>query len=255
MNYKNLFSLKKKLIILIGGDGLIGKKILNGLYSCGAKIIVIEKNLKKRKKKTNVVFYNIDISNLKTLEFKISELIKKFGVPHGVINCSYPKTEDWSQNNYKKVNLDSFSKNLEIHLISFIWLAKLFAEAMKIKKRGSIVQLASIYGSLGQDENLYSKTNMSESITYPVIKGGIINSVRSMASHYGKYNLRINSISPGGVKDGQNLKFMKKYSEKTPLKRMAKPEDIVGASIYLLSDASIYVSGTDLKVDGGWSVI
>ena len=88
-----------------------------------------------------------------------------------------------------------------------------------------------------------------------MIKGGIINSVRSMASHYGKYNLRVNSISPGGVEDGQSLKFIKRYVERTPLKRMAKPDDVVGASLYLLSDASIYVSGTDLKVDGGWSSI
>lgn len=76
-----------------------------------------------------------------------------------------------------------------------------------------------------------------------------------MASHYGKYNLRVNSISPGGVEDGQSLKFIKRYVERTPLKRMAKPDDVVGASLYLLSDASIYVSGTDLKVDGGWSSI
>jgi len=256
MNLKNLFSLKKKLIVLIGGDGIIGKKILEGLSHCGAKIIVIEKkNKKEKKKKANIFYHKIDISELMTLEDKITELIEKFGVPDGVINCSYPKTDDWSKNNYKEINLDSFLKNIEIHLISFIWIAKLFADAMKIKRKGSIIQLGSIYGSLGQDENLYSKTNISESITYPVIKGGIINSVRSMASHYGKYNLRINSISPGGIEDGQNKKFIKRYAEKTPLKRMAKPDDIVGASIYLLSDSSLYVSGIDLKIDGGWSSI
>ncbi len=255
MNLKNLFSLKNKLIVLIGGDGLIGKKILDGLSHCGARIIVVEKKSIKRKNKANIFYYKIDISNLKTLENKILELIKKFGVPDGVINCSYPKTHDWSKNNYKDVKLNSFLKNIEIHLISFIWIAKLFADAMKIKKRGSIIQLGSIYGSLGQDENLYLKTSISESITYPVIKGGIINSVRSMASHYGKYNLRINSISPGGIEDGQNKKFIKRYSEKTPLKRMAKTDDIVGASVYLLSDSSMYVSGIDLKVDGGWSSI
>ena len=255
MNLKNLFSLKKKLIILIGGDGLIGKKILSGLIHCGAKVIVIEKRVKKRKNRRNVLYHSIDIANLRNLENKIFELIKKFGVPDGVINCSYPKTNDWSKNNYKKVSLASFSKNIEIHLVSFIWIAKIFADAMKIRKKGSIVQLGSIYGSLGQDENLYHNTNLSESISYPVIKGGIINSVRSMASHYGKYNLRINSISPGGVEDGQSLKFIKRYTERTPLKRMARPDDVVGASLYLLSDASIYVSGTDLKVDGGWSSI
>ena len=153
MNLKNLFSFKKKLIILIGGDGLIGKKILSGLIHCGAKVIVIEKRIKKRKNRRNVLYHSIDIANLRNLESKILELIEKFGVPDGVINCSYPKTNDWSKNNYKKVSLASFSKNIEIHLVSFIWIAKIFADAMKIKKKGSIVQLGSIYGSLGQDES------------------------------------------------------------------------------------------------------
>ena len=126
---------------------------------------------------------------------------------------------------------------------------------MSVKKRGSIIQLVSIYGSLGQDESLYLNTNMSESITYPVIKGGVINSVRSMASHYGKFNLRVNSISPGGIEDNQNSKFINRYTSKTPLKRMAKAKDLVGLAIYLLSDASSYVTGIDVKVDGGWSSI
>ena len=109
MNLKNLFSLKKKLIILIGGDGLIGKKILSGLIHCGAKVIVIEKRIKKKNRR-NVLYHSIDIANLRNLESKILELIEKFGVPDGVINCSYPKTNDWSKNNYKKVSLASFSK-------------------------------------------------------------------------------------------------------------------------------------------------
>ena len=138
MNLKNLFSLKKKLIILIGGDGLIGKKILSGLIHCGAKVIVIEKRIKKRKNRRNVLYHSIDIANLRNLESKILELIEKFGVPDGVINCSYPKTNDWSKNNYKKVSLASFSKNIEIHLVSFIWIAKIFADAMKIKKKEAL---------------------------------------------------------------------------------------------------------------------
>ena len=98
------------------------------------KLLLLKKN-KKRKNRRNVLYHSIDIANLRNLESKILELIEKFGVPDGVINCSYPKTNDWSKNNYKKVSLASFSKNIEIHLVSFIWIAKIFADAMKIKKR------------------------------------------------------------------------------------------------------------------------
>ena len=95
---------------MIGGDGLIGKKILSGLIHCGAKVIVIEKRIKKRKNRRNVLYHSIDIANLRNLESKILELIEKFGVPDGVINCSYPKTNDWSKNNYKKLVLLVFQK-------------------------------------------------------------------------------------------------------------------------------------------------
>jgi NAD(P)-dependent dehydrogenase (short-subunit alcohol dehydrogenase family) len=255
MFYKNLFTLKKKTIILVGGNGLIGKEVLKGLLDFGAKVIVVEKEFNKIKNLKNIFFETLDISNLNILEKGIKRIVKKYGIPHGLINCSYPKTLDWAKNNYDDVNLKSFAKNLEIHLMSHVWIAKILAELMSVKKRGSIIQLGSIYGSLGQDESLYLNTNMSESITYPVIKGGVINSVRSMASHYGKFNLRVNSISPGGIEDNQNSKFINRYTSKTPLKRMAKAKDLVGLAIYLLSDASSYVTGIDVKVDGGWSSI
>ena len=255
MIYKNIFTLKKKTIILIGGDGLIGKEVLKGLLDFDANVNIIEKEFKNRKNLKRAFFETLDISNLDTLELGIKRIVKKYGTPHGLINCSYPKTLDWAKNNYDNITLKSFAKNIEIHLMSHIWIAKILAEAMAIKKRGSIVQLGSIYGSLGQDESLYLDTNMSESITYPVIKGGIINSVRSMASHYGKFNIRVNSISPGGIKDKQNFKFINRYISKTPLKRMAHAKDLVGLAVYLLSDASKYVTGIDLKVDGGWSSI
>ena len=255
MNYKDFFSLKKKTIILIGGNGLIGKEVLKALLDVGAKVVVIEKFNLKKNKKQNFYFERVDISNLKNIENAFKKIFKKHGNPHGLINCSYPKTLDWTKNNYKNIKLNSFKKNIEIHLMSHIWIAKIVADKMKIKKRGSIVQLGSIYGSLGQDENLYFGTKISESLTYPAIKGGIINSVRSMASHYGKFNIRVNSISPGGVQDDQNTKFIGRYIKRTPLKRMAKPKDIIGSSIFLLSDAAEYISGIDLKVDGGWSCI
>ena len=90
----------------------------------------------------------------------------------------------------------------------------------KNKTEGSIIQLASIYGFLGQDNSLYKNTEINESLVYPVIKGGIINSVRSMAAYYGQYKIRVNSISPGGIYDNHSKLFLKKYILKTPLKRM-----------------------------------
>ena len=125
----------------------------------------------------------------------------------------------------------------------------------KNKISGSIVQLSSIYGILGQDNFLYKNTEINESLVYPVIKGAIINSVRSMAAYYGPSNIRINSISPGGVYDGHSKEFLKKYKSKTPMNRMCKPDEVAHAALFLGSDASSYVTGTNLVVDGGFSII
>jgi NAD(P)-dependent dehydrogenase (short-subunit alcohol dehydrogenase family) len=109
---------------------------------------------------------------------------------------------------------------------------------------------------LGQDPALYENImSMKESMTYSVIKGGITNSVRSMAAYYGKYKIRINAVCPGGVIDKQNKSFVERYKKKTPIQRMATPEDISNATIFLASKQSSYITGTNLIVDGGFSII
>ena len=144
-------------------------------------------------------------------------------------------------------------KNIDIHLNSYIWIAKLAADYMKEnKKTGSIILTSSIYGLKAQDLNLYKGTEMSENLTYGVIKAGIIQGSKQMASYYGQFNIRVNTICPGGVQDKNlNKKFMSRYSIKTPLKRMAAPSDLVGVYLFLSSDLSSYITGQVLMVDGG----
>ena len=103
---------------------------------------------------------------------------------------------------------------------------------------------------------------MHENMTYSVIKGGIINFTRQIASYYGKYNIRINSISPGGLKGHiagsrkkQSKKFLKNYTNKVPLKRMCSPDDVASAILFMSSDASSYITGSNLIIDGGWSIV
>ena len=262
-NYTEKFNLNNRNIFIIGGMGLIGKEISKACFDAGGKVIVIDfskknkKNFNKIFKKKNIFYENIDMSKLKTLRKKIESLTKKYGPVHSLINCSYPRTKDWKDNSYRNIKINSFEKNVKIHMNSFIWIARTFAQQMiknKLKK-SSIVQLASTYGLLGQDGELYKGTNMSESMTYAAIKGGIINSVRSMASHYGKYNVRINALCPGGIFDNQPIKFVKRYSARTPLKRMAFAHEIASVALFLVSDASSYVTGSTVMVDGGWSCI
>ena len=158
MNYTKKFSLKGKTVFVIGGSGLIGSEICNATAELGSKVINIDnvKNNKNLKYKKNIFFYKFDISKVNQLERNYVKLIKKHGIPDIFINSSYPKTKDWKNNSFKKIKYSSFNENIKIHLNTFSWLAKLVADSM-IKKNisGSIIQLSSIYGIVGQNLEIY----------------------------------------------------------------------------------------------------
>lgn len=126
---------------------------------------------------------------------------------------------------------------------------------MAAKKNGSIVNIGSIYGTVGPDFNVYNNTELTMPAAYSAIKGGVINFTRYLSSYYGKNNIRVNCVSPGGIFNNQPVEFVKNYENKVPMQRMGKPEDISPAVSFLLSDDSSYITGQNLIIDGGWTSI
>ena len=167
------------------------------------------------------------------------------------------------KNTFKEINFNSYKENIEIHLNSYVWIAKCIADKMmKNNIHGSIIQLSSMYGLVAQDNNLYEKTNLSENMTYGIIKSSIIHFTKQMASYYGKYNIRVNNLVIGGIKGHikgskkkQDKIFLKKFYKKVPLKRMGKPQEIASSVIFLASPASSYITGSNIVIDGGYSII
>tara|TARA_Y100001970_G_scaffold173242_1_gene211676 strand:- start:3330 stop:4106 length:777 start_codon:yes stop_codon:yes gene_type:complete len=258
MNYLNL---GKKRIFVIGGSGLIGSQLCILLSKLKAKVFNLDIVSKLKNKKIN--FIEFDISNTSALEKKLKYLFKKYGTPDVLINCSYPATADWSKGNFSTVTEKLINKNINLHLNSYIWIARLVAEEMKKKKiKGSIIQFGSHYGLVGQNPTVYEGSGSRENMIYSAIKGGIINNTRQMCSYYGKYNIRVNCVCPGGVtghvkgkKIKQSKRFVKNYSRVAPLGRLAKPEEIAPAVAFLASDAASYITGITLMIDGGWTAV
>jgi NAD(P)-dependent dehydrogenase (short-subunit alcohol dehydrogenase family) len=120
---------------------------------------------------------------------------------------------------------------------------------------GAIINMASIYGVVGPDFSIYEGTAMTLPAAYSAIKGGLINFTRYLASYLGKYQIRVNSVSPGGIFDNQSSDFVRKYENKVPLGRMGTPQDIAPSVVFLLSDDSKYITGQNLLIDGGWTAI
>ena len=260
-------NLENKYIVINGGFGLIGSEIAERCLQSGAQLLIIDNNKKKlsliKKKfstfKDNFKILIVDSASKNSLK-KIILTIKNFNNFNTFINCSYPRDKNWNNNTFKSKNISSFTKNLETNFISNVWLTKEIAEIMKKNNRlSSIILFSSIYGMVGQDLEIYNNSNIKENICYSVIKGGILNYTRLMASYYGKHKIRVNSISPGGVinkeNNPQNKNFIKNYSKRVPIKRIAKSSEIANAVLFLCSDLSSYMNGSNLVVDGGWTAI
>ena len=256
-DYSKIFSLRDKTAFVIGGNGLIGSEISKALSSFSAKVVVLDLNEKKYNQK-KILFKKFDCTDLDNIEKNFNSICNEFDYPDIFVNCSYPRTDDWvGKQSFEDIALTSFNENLKIHLNSYSWLAKIAADSMKEKSLGgSIIQLGSIYGVVGQNPNAYKDTKMKFNMSYAAIKGGIINLTRQMASYYGEYNIRINTLCPGGVSDNkQDSIFKENYKNLVPLKRLAYPYEIASAALFLSSDASSYITGTTFMVDGGWTTI
>ena len=265
--YPKKFSLNGRTAFVIGGSGLIGIEISKALASAGARTIILDIDkqnfVKLAGEFDNVYFQHFDSANIENCEDQFNSVIMDYNCPNVFINCSYPRTKDWGSNSFRDVTLKSFRKNVDIHMNSYAWLARLAAEAMvKEGNGGSIIQLSSIYGIVGQDLSVYKDTNMHENMTYAAIKGGIANLTRQMASYYGQFNIRVNTVCPGGLEghvagknNTQDQQFVKNYSSKVPLKRLGKAEEVASVALFLASDAASYVTGATVMVDGGWTAI
>ncbi|MFA5338254.1 MAG: oxidoreductase [Candidatus Omnitrophota bacterium] len=263
MYYKDLFNLKNKVAVVTGAAGLLGKEFVKALSENGASVIAADiakdkgNKLEKfcEQQKAKVDFKHLDIAKAKSISELINFADRNYKKIDIWVNSAYPKTKDWGVK-FESIPTASWRKNIDAHLNGYCFCCRAAAEYMKKKKSGgSIVNLASIYGILGPDFSIYKNTDMTMPAAYSVIKGGIINFTRYLASYYGKYDIRVNSISPGGILDKQPKAFIRKYQEKTPLRRMANKEDVSGGVVYLASDNAKYITGHNLVIDGGWSII
>ena len=244
--------LKNKIIIVTGGSGLIGLATLKHIIKEGG--VVINADIKPHPKEIKAEFYKMDITKRNSIQKTIKKVIKTYGRIEGLVNNAYPRTKDWG-NKFEKVSDESWKTNVDMQMNSVFTISQLVLAIMTKQKSGSIVNIASIYGVVGNDFTVYDGTDLTSPAAYSAIKGGIINFTRYLASYFGSHQIRVNTVSPGGVFNHQPEKFVNNYEHKVPLKRMAKPSDIAPAISFLLSDESSYITGHNLIVDGGWAAI
>ncbi len=248
--------MKKKNIIITGGFGTIGEALSKSLLKQGHNVIIIDTKVKKKnnlinKKNLFVIKKNINKENeIKKIVLQIS---KKFNKIDALVHCAYPKTKDWGLK-LEKLNQKSLNENLNNHLGSTIILSKIIIKQFLKQKFGNLILLSSIMGLNNPKFETYIGTKMSSPIEYSAIKSGIISVTKYLAKYYSKKNLKINCVSPGGIKSNLPKKFIKNYKKQCNAKGLLNSEDVVNGINFLLSDKSNFISGHNLVIDDGYSL-
>ena len=244
-------NLKNKIIVVTGGSGLLGTAMINDLKLRGATALNFEVN---QLDDLNEGVMGCDVTNEISVKRALDLIIDKFGRIDGWVNNAYPRTSDWGDK-FEEISVESWQKNVDFQMNSVFICAQKVLEIMKQQGRGSLVNIASIYGVVGPDFSVYEGTGMTMPAAYSAIKGGVVNFTRYLASYYAPFGVRVNCVSPGGVFNDQNDIFVKQYENKVPMGRMGKPKEVAGPVSFLLSDESSYITGHNMLVDGGWAAI
>jgi NAD(P)-dependent dehydrogenase (short-subunit alcohol dehydrogenase family) len=244
-------SLKDKIVIITGGSGLIGQEMITDVRRKGGFAINADLNVETNLDSGKI---NIDITNDESIQKGIDLILHRFKRIDGLVNNAYPRTEDWGLK-FEDVNPDSWRKNIDMQLNSTFVFCQKVLKVMLSQNEGAIVNIASIYGVVGNDFTIYEEYGGTSPAAYSAIKGGVINFSRYLASYYGRNGIRINCVSPGGIFDNQHPSFISRYESKVPMKRLGRPDDIAPAVTFLLSEEAKYITGQNLVVDGGWTCI
>lgn len=242
---------KDKVIIVTGGSGLLGTEMVKDLQKKGAYVINFDIN---QDTDVQIGFVNCDITDLQSVDAALAAVVSHYGRIDGLVNNAYPRTKDWGVA-FEEIEFASWKANVDMQLNSMFYISQQVLKGMKERKSGNIVNIASIYGVVGNDWTVYEGTSIGSPAAYAAIKGGVVNFTRYLAALYGKDGIRINSVSPGGIINNQPEPFVRAYEKKVPMQRLGQPDDIAPAVSFLLSDEAKYITGQNLIVDGGWTSI
>ena len=265
-----LFDIKNKNIVITGSSGLLGSQYAHTLSAVGANVILVDLAPSKNKKLEHSIVkkygtkarsYVADISNLQEVKKLAQNVLKDFKKIDGLVNnAAYTSKGAKEQSDNTSVPFENFpvkiwQKSIDINLTGVFFCSQVFGKMMVKQGKGVMVNIASTYGLVGADQRIYGKSGLNLPISYAATKGAVVNLTRYLAAYWSRKNIRVNTLSPGGVLDTtyQDKKFIKKYSERTILGRMAKKNEYNGAMLFLISDASSYMTGANLIIDGGWT--
>ena len=262
-------NIENKVILISGAGGIFGTEIVKYLLKNKATVIAFDikshkkmNKLIKIKNKSFFTYFVCDACDEKKLK-KINNFVKqkyqKIDVLINLASITDPVEGKKKITTFENFSAKSFVEIVSKNLLSTFLTSKIFGNEMSKNKNGSIINFSSTYGVVGPDQSIYESKNKKKFFiknpAYPTSKGGIISFTKYLASYWGNKNVRVNCIVPGGALNNQNKIFINNYSRKTPLGRMANKNDLNGIVHLLCSNEALYITGSIMTVDGGWTSI
>lgn len=268
MNMTSLtkFQLNDKVALVTGGGGILGRHFCEGLVQAGAYVAVVDVDEKRAQDVATGLGdraegFACDVSSSESVSTCVRQVIERFGKIDVLHNNAATKTHDTRAffAPFEDYSLETWREVMSVNIDGMFLMAQAVGRHMIERGAGgAIVQTASIYGLVGADSRIYEGSDylggpINTPAVYAASKAAVIGLTRWLATHWAQAGIRVNCLVPGGVSSGQNSIFSEHYSARVPLGRMARADEIVPALLYLSSDASSYVTGQVLAVDGGWT--
>ncbi|MCC6178140.1 MAG: SDR family oxidoreductase [Chloroflexi bacterium] len=260
-----------RVAVVTGALGKLGPIWIGGLLDAGATVAGVDlaaapiseafTALREAAGPERLALYRADVRERADLDAAQDAIVRDLGVPHVLVNnagIDQPPNTDAPQYQLDEIPADVFRRVLDVNTFGTFQVCQVFGTAMAEAGRGAIVNIGSMYAVISPDQRLYEHLPFDPPFlkppAYGASKAAILNLTKYLAAFWGPRGVRVNALSPGGVLGGQDDEFKRKLCEKIPLRRMAVDADLVGPLVFLASDASAYVTGTNLQVDGGITV-
>ena len=268
VSYRDQFDLHGKVAIVTGGAGILGRHFCAGLAESGAAVAVIDLQENKAlelaqtlagRYKGKTIGIGCDVSNPESVQAMVAQVVAEFGEINILHNNAAGKSDDLEAffAPFEDYSLDQWRKIMSVNLDGMFLVAQAVGKQMVVQhKGGSIIQTASIYGLMAPDHRIYEGSfylgyQINTPAVYTASKAAVIGLTKHLATYWADKGIRVNTLTPGGTESGQNDEFNRRYSARIPLNRMANAHEMVGALLYLASDASSYATGQNIIVDGG----
>ena len=267
---KNLFSLTGKVAVVTGGAGLLGQVFCQALVTAGANVAIIDLDKQAADKTATtiekaetqkVIAVECDITSPESVSVMVKTVVTQLGGIDILLNNAASKGSNLDQffAPFENYSLQAWREVMAVNIDGLFLVAQSVGSQMKKQGGGSIIQVSSIYGVVAPDQRIYQGSEyngraINTPAVYSVSKAAVLGLTSYLSTYWADSKIRVNTLTPGGIASGQNSEFNQKYSNRVPLGRMGEASELTGALIYLASDASSYVTGQNIIVDGGLSV-